>query len=172
MQTLGRREVDAAQDRRGERVGRPRHKNPDGGGTYVIVHVASGRRYAGSTEKFSLRFPAHRSNLRAGRHYNPALQRDWTTFGENAFKFEVFDLLETSSELKRRSGYEYRLIKSIDPALCYNVLSDHERSTNRRGVALRRRILKLTAEQWTAFDARGGLAWLGAVLDGGENAKA
>lgn len=63
-------------------------------GVYHILHKASGRRYIGSSRQLSVRLQSHRAALRAGRHHCPRLQRAWSRDGEEAFLFEVLELVE------------------------------------------------------------------------------
>ena len=97
------------------------------GGIYVIVHIATARRYAGCTNNLARRFAHHRTRLRNGVHINPSLQRDWAAFGESAFKFEIVERFKTEADFWRRFNSERALINSCDPTLSYNLLSADER---------------------------------------------
>lgn len=56
-------------------------------GIYCIEHVASGRKYIGSTRNLRKRLREHRLSLRAGKHFSPYLQRSFAKHGEAAFSF-------------------------------------------------------------------------------------
>lgn len=105
------------------------------GGIYVIVHIVSARRYAGCTNNLARRFTHHRTRLRNGFHINPVLQRDWATYGESAFKFEIVERFQTEADVWRRFHTERTLINSCDPALSYNLLSADERKRAWTGCA-------------------------------------
>ena len=62
-------------------------------GTYRIRNVVSGRFYIGSSENIYRRFEAHRRQLRAGTHKNVPLQMSWRKHGEDAFKFEILEIV-------------------------------------------------------------------------------
>ncbi len=72
------------------------------GGIYEIRHVASGRRYIGSTTCFAQRWCNHRKALRSGEHYSAFLQRSWNKYGEQAFVFDVLEKIDDSSILLTR----------------------------------------------------------------------
>lgn len=56
-------------------------------GIYEIVHVASGRRYIGSSRNVRYRLQRHRCDLRGGRARSRYLQNVWNKYGEDAFAF-------------------------------------------------------------------------------------
>jgi group I intron endonuclease len=57
---------------------------------YAITCEATGKRYVGGTTRVKRRWRYdHCWELRAGKHYNRRLQRDWDRYGEGAFTFEV-----------------------------------------------------------------------------------
>jgi group I intron endonuclease len=57
------------------------------GGVYRIQNKANGRCYYGSTQNLRDRFCKHLERLKAGKHYNEALQRDFIEHGEDAFEY-------------------------------------------------------------------------------------
>lgn len=64
-------------------------------GIYEIVHVASGKRYVGSSIDIPRRWGEHLRQIRGGRHANPKLMNFFRKYGEDAFEFRV--LLECSA---------------------------------------------------------------------------
>lgn len=63
-------------------------------GIYVITNIADscGTVYVGSTtQTFNLRWNAHTSLLRRGKHHNPHFQAAWNMYGEAAFKFSIIE---------------------------------------------------------------------------------
>lgn len=64
---------------------------------YAVKNTANGKVYVGSTGmQPSQRFHRHKTALRSGRHKNKEMQKDWNTYGESAFEFEL--LCETTPE--------------------------------------------------------------------------
>ena len=69
-----------------------KHSLPDRVGViYAIVHVASGRRYIGSTRNIGSRFASHRHILRKGTHHSPRLQAAWDEHGAEAFEWVIIE---------------------------------------------------------------------------------
>lgn len=58
-------------------------------GVYVILNKISGRRYIGSSRRVISRINSHISNLKASRHRNKELQKDFNNMGLEAFSFSV-----------------------------------------------------------------------------------
>lgn len=83
---------------------------------YAIVHIASGKRYVGSTVDRKSRRAHHWSALRGNRHHCPHLQNAWNKYGEDAFEFRILETLETPDK-KTRVSAELRAIAEVD---CYN----------------------------------------------------
>lgn len=66
---------------------------PDVSGIYRITCVPTGKIYIGSAVSFRTRWANHFSSLRRNAHKNPKLQAAWNKYGEQAFTFEVFELV-------------------------------------------------------------------------------
>ena len=60
-------------------------------GIYSITHIASGRRYIGSSVNIKRRWNAHRSALNRGINDNPHLQNAWIKYGKDSFLFEIIE---------------------------------------------------------------------------------
>jgi group I intron endonuclease len=59
---------------------------------YQIVSRATGRRYIGSTTRSpTLRWQEHKTQLRAGKHFNSRLQKAFLKYGEDNFLFSVIE---------------------------------------------------------------------------------
>lgn len=63
------------------------------GGIYKIVNINNGRIYIGSTYRFKKRAYLHKNDLVKGRHKNTFLQNDFSKCGEDAFLFEVLEVV-------------------------------------------------------------------------------
>lgn len=85
-----------------------------GSGVYMIAHIASDRRYVGSTVNFSKRFRTHLQLLRRGAHHSHKLQKDWDKYGEGAFEISILtrcpedELLEKEQRVMNRLGASKR----------------------------------------------------------------
>lgn len=75
------------------------------GGIYAIVHIETGRRYIGSAVSISSRWSKHKSDLRSGSHCNRKLRGSWAKHGENAFRFEVVELVTDRTKLIEREQF-------------------------------------------------------------------
>lgn len=58
-------------------------------GVYRIVNTRSGKAYVGSSVQLRSRFSAHRGELNRGTHHCQPLQRAWSKYSADAFRFEV-----------------------------------------------------------------------------------
>ncbi|AWT34862.1 hypothetical protein GCM10008956_36640 [Deinococcus arenae] len=63
-------------------------------GIYRVRHLASGRSLLGGSVDAPAYLNRVRFELQLGTHRTPALQRDWTQDGPDAFTFEVLDDLK------------------------------------------------------------------------------
>lgn len=88
-------------------------------GVYRIVNSENGMVYLGSCSDLRDRWSTHRSSLRGGYHSNKSLHSDYTTYGLQAFHFEVIQEFETYEEA---NFYEKQLIQDFeDKELLYNI---------------------------------------------------
>lgn len=62
-------------------------------GIYAIRNLVNGKRYVGSAVYLTGRFCDHRKRLRLGKHHSIKLQRAWDKYGEQAFVFEVLEVI-------------------------------------------------------------------------------
>lgn len=67
------------------------YRRPRVCGVYSITHIASGRRYIGSSNDIYCRWNHHRGRLRKGIHHSRHLQRAWDKHGNDAFRLEVLE---------------------------------------------------------------------------------
>jgi group I intron endonuclease len=66
---------------------------PTASGIYKITCLVSKRIYIGSANNLYDRKRSHFNALRRNEHGNPYLQRAWNKYGEQAFTFEVLELV-------------------------------------------------------------------------------
>lgn len=66
---------------------------------YKIRNVVNNKFYVGSTVDTRERFRTHRLRLRGNHHHCPHLQASWNKYGEDCFKFEVVEQVESKELL-------------------------------------------------------------------------
>jgi group I intron endonuclease len=71
---------------------------------YIIRH-ASGSAYYGSSRNEKQRRAVHKAALRKGNHHSKPLQSAWNEDGEEAFRFEIIETVETEDEMLRRERF-------------------------------------------------------------------
>lgn len=72
---------------------------PKDSGIYLIVCSVSLHRYIGSAVNLNKRCAHHIAMLRANKHCNDHLQRAFNCYGEEAFSFEVLELVPDKQDL-------------------------------------------------------------------------
>jgi group I intron endonuclease len=80
-------------------------------GIYKITCTANEKIYIGSTVNLNKRKSDHFSYLRGNRHNNPKMQRAWNKYGEQAFTFEVLELVSAPEMLIVREQYWFDALK-------------------------------------------------------------
>lgn len=92
----------------------------DFSGIYVIRNKVNGSIYVGQTkQRFVKRFFLHQWKLRNGTHDNKHLQRAFNKYGEDAFEFEVEEIIIGDSNFF--NSEEMRIIKKYRlQGACYN----------------------------------------------------
>jgi group I intron endonuclease len=90
-------------------------------GIYKITNKINGRIYVGSAKTFRARWGQHIYSLRNQKHQNKFLQADFNKSGEDAFVFEVLEVIEGAKEvrLEREQCYINEALKT--PKKCYNL---------------------------------------------------
>ena len=90
-------------------------------GVYKITNKINGRIYIGSAKEFRRRYNQHRIGLIKKKHKNKFLQADFDKCGEDAFVFEVIEVVEGPQE--NRLLVEQSYIKKYydDQDQCYNL---------------------------------------------------
>ncbi len=66
---------------------------PSASGIYKITCISNKRIYIGSATNLRKRKQEHWNGLRANRRHNLHIQRTWNKYGEDAFTFEVLELV-------------------------------------------------------------------------------
>lgn len=82
-------------------------------GIYKITNTITGRFYIGSAVNFRKRWREHIIRLRRKTHHCAPLQNSWHKHGEDAFVFEVLELVCRKDLLDREQGYLSNLTRKI-----------------------------------------------------------
>lgn len=89
-------------------------------GIYQIVCSATGKFYIGSAVNLQSRRRVHLHGLRNNVHHSVTLQRAFNKYGEDAFTFEVLELVPVPLLIEREQ-YWLDKLKPFDPAIGYNI---------------------------------------------------
>lgn len=109
---------------------------------YKIRNVVNGNYYIGSTVDSRKRFWAHRKDLRLGQHVCVYLQRAWNKYGEDCFKFEVVEQLDSKEALF--SAEQRWLDEHFGKEYCYNVAAHADAPMRDASPELRARLAEKT----------------------------
>jgi group I intron endonuclease len=116
---------------------------------YRIRNIVNGCFYIGSTVNSRQRFWAHRKDLRLGRHVCIYLQRAWDKYGEDYFKFEIVEQLDSKEAL---FPAEQRLLNEhFGKDYCYNVAAYADAPMRDASPELRARLAEKT-KAWLERD--------------------
>jgi group I intron endonuclease len=74
-------------------------------GIYVIRSLVSGRVYVGSSVEIRARCFEHRRQLTKGKHHSRFLQRHWDKHGESCLRWEVLELADCKTLIKREQHW-------------------------------------------------------------------
>ena len=94
---------------------------PTTSGIYRITCTVTGKIYIGSAVNLQARWRQHRNSLRHNTHHSITLQRAWNKYGEQAFTFEVLELVLPMS-LTAREQYWFKKLKPFGKR-GYNIAS-------------------------------------------------
>lgn len=78
-------------------------------GVYVITNAIDGKRYIGSSVDLQLRKRTHWRRLRKGNHHSNPLQNAWNKYGEEAFTFDVLQIVDDAAQLLGLEQYYLNL---------------------------------------------------------------
>ena len=129
-------------------------------GIYLITCLPTGDTYVGRSKNLNQRWCQHRSDLRAGTHNNPHIQRLYNEHGSKSFTMALLELVEDKDALET---VEVRYIKELAPTL--NVTDTKLSKTDVE--QLRIDILSLT-ESEVAIKYNISIKYLKEILRGGK----
>lgn len=98
----------------------PTQDIPNTSGIYRIVCSVNQKLYIGSTKDLRKRRQEHFNNLRKSKHPNQLLQNAWNKYGEQAFIFEVLELV-LAPFLLEREQYWLDNLKPFAPREGFNI---------------------------------------------------
>jgi predicted GIY-YIG superfamily endonuclease len=97
------------------------NKEQDTACVYLILNTSNGYIYIGETVAFARRTYQHKTRLKAGRHKNSLLQKDYDKHGPEAFEFAIIkeinkENFQTEEQLKEhlRTEEAKMILKEVD----------------------------------------------------------
>lgn len=90
-------------------------------GIYTITNTVSGRVYVGSAARIHKRWGAHRNHLKNSTHHSKPLQRSWKKHGEEAFIFEVVEIVPNPADLVVREQHWLDKLGTAHPKRGFNI---------------------------------------------------
>ena len=97
--------------------------NANKSGVYKIVNKINDRVYIGSAKTFKTRWHGHAASLRRQKHGNKYLQADFNKCGEEAFVFEVLEVVEGTKQDRLIAEQRY-IDFYYGKNKCYNLKKD------------------------------------------------
>ena len=125
---------------------------------YKIRNIVNDHYYIGSTVDSRKRFWAHRKDLRTGSHVCVHLQRAWNKYGEDCFKFEIIEQLDSKEALF--PAEQKWLDEHFGQSYCYNVAAHADAPMRDASPELRAKLAERT-KAWLERDGhpRQGAEW-------------
>jgi group I intron endonuclease len=90
-------------------------------GIYEIRNIITGKLYVGSAVIMAAREYEHCRLLILGKHGNRLLQRAWTKYGSEAFRFGVLEVVPSVKQLIAREQHYLDALQAADPRHGYNI---------------------------------------------------
>ena len=87
---------------------------------YKITNIESGKIYIGSSKDIT-RWNSHRTKLNRDAHGNQHLQNSWNLHGEDNFKFEIIEYVDSEKDLIPREQYWLDKEGSFNGDVGYNI---------------------------------------------------
>lgn len=93
---------------------------PATSGIYRITCTSTGKIYIGSAINLQSRWRVHKHGLRQNKHHSITLQRAWNKYGEQAFTFEVLELVLPPFLIEQEQHW-LDTFQPFDPTIGYNI---------------------------------------------------
>jgi group I intron endonuclease len=100
-------------------------------GVYKLTNLINNRIYIGSAKEFKERWKQHHYALKKNKHSNKFLQADYNKCGEDAFKFEVLEVISGEKQDRLLIEEKYILQFFDKGEMCYNLCN---RAISREGI--------------------------------------
>jgi group I intron endonuclease len=82
-------------------------------GVYRIRNTRNGKSYVGFSTDLKARMNRQKAELKFGSHRNAELLREWKSFGESSFEFEILDELAHDDNSKADPAEELRILAEM-----------------------------------------------------------
>lgn len=91
-------------------------------GIYLITNNVNNYKYIGSSKNIRKRFNNHNSKLKRGVHENKLLQKDFITYGDNSFNFDILIVCSENDLQKYEEQFmqKFPFLYNIQPHACSN----------------------------------------------------
>jgi group I intron endonuclease len=80
-------------------------------GVYAIVNEVNGNRYIGSSIDIGRRWVEHAVALENKRHHSQHLQRAYSKYGKDAFKFVLIETVDSADQLRQAEDWFLKTVK-------------------------------------------------------------
>lgn len=97
-------------------------------GIYCIENIINNKKYIGLSGDIKRRWLEHKSELRRGVHVNTCLQRAWSKYGEDNFKFYIIELC-SEDHLSERECYYIQNYHTLSHEHGYNLTKGGENTS-------------------------------------------
>ncbi|MEI6411835.1 MAG: GIY-YIG nuclease family protein [Bacteroidota bacterium] len=82
-------------------------------GLFLVRNTANGKIFIESSVNLDKIWNRHRTELEIGSHRNTELQKDWKTYGEASFVFEVLAEIDTENMDNNQINKELKLLEQL-----------------------------------------------------------
>lgn len=95
--------------------------NANKAGIYRIVNLINDKVYVGRASRFKGRWSTHLCTLSKNKHHNGYLQNEFNKYGEDAFQFEVIEIVEKTSTEILAEAEQRHIDQAYGRKFCYNL---------------------------------------------------